>query len=139
MRRFPVIACLASTLLVLTGQSPACAGAETIQIDGESHHLVRMSHEESMERIPSFEAGMRRANIPGRIVICISGLDLPVRTGQGSHRYGAYCLLRQDGASITIQACNNETAGLFRLEAVDLTAASIANLAAFVRHHCYGG
>lgn len=138
MKRSPVIACLASTLLVLTWQYPACAGAETIQIDGESHELVRMSYEESMGQIPSFEAGMRRANISGRIAVCISGLDLPARKGQKSHRYGAYCVLKHDGSSTTVQVCNNQTAGLFRLDAVDLTTASLANLAGFVRHHCYG-
>ncbi|RDI61071.1 hypothetical protein [Microvirga subterranea] len=138
MRRFKVIACVASMLSVLPWQHPGCAGAETIQIDGESHDFVRMSHEESMGRIPSFATGMKRANISGRLAVCIAGLDLPVSTEQGDHRYGAYCLLRRDGASTTVQVCSHETAGLFRIEAVDLTTASIANLAGFVRRHCYG-
>ena len=139
MKRFQVIACLASTLSVLPWQHPAHAGPETIQIDGESHDFVRLSHEESMGRIPAFEAGMKRANISGRIAVCIAGLDLSGVMGQGFHRYGAYCLLRRDGTSTTVRVCNNETAGLFHIEAVDLTTASLANLAGFVRRHCYGG
>jgi hypothetical protein len=139
MRRRSVTAFLGSTLLALTCQRPVPAGAETILIDGESYSLVRMSHEESMGRVPSFEAGMTKANIPGRILICISGLDLPDGSGRGNHSYGAYCLLSRDSTLTTVQVCCDEVAGHFRLESVDLTRASIGNLAAFVRHHCYGG
>ncbi|WP_157961433.1 hypothetical protein [Microvirga flavescens] len=80
---------------------------------------------------------METRKIPGRIVQCISGLDLPV--GTGNHSVGSYCLLQTEKGLFPVQVCSDDLVGHFALEAVDLIAASTTNLASFIRKNCYGG
>ncbi|MGF9758430.1 hypothetical protein AAII07_24830 [Microvirga sp. 0TCS3.31] len=132
-------AALVLVLIASTWSELSFAAVEEITINGESYNLVRLSEDEVQQSIPKFEAEMKSRKLPGRIVQCISGIDLPVGTAHGNHSYGSYCILKNEGALTPVQICRDELVGHFKVAPVDLTTASIKNLANFIRANCYGG
>ncbi|MBJ6127116.1 hypothetical protein [Microvirga splendida] len=131
MRPGHVLATLASVLIIAASSRLSAANVEEIVLDGQTYTLVRLSEDEIKQLIPEFEAEMKERKLPGRIVQCISGIDLPVGT--------AYCVLRNEDVLTTVQICKDYMVGHFSVSPVDVTAASIWSLANFVRKNCYGG
>ena len=112
---------------------------DSVMIDGKPYMVKTLASPLREARTGSFDRDAQKHHVQGHISACDDVIAIPVGVANGNVSYGGTCFLVQDGQTSSIQVCNDEKTGHFKLQPIGATKPTHKDLEAFVAANCFGG
>ena len=80
-------------------------------VDGQSY----FPQSNPNNRNEAFNLDLQRKEPGAKITSCWKLIDVPVGTAHGNHSFGGYCALERSGKTSTVEICNDDMVGHFKM------------------------
>lgn len=127
-------------IAVLTRNEKYIIDDSSCELSGNGDTCVNtVTYRDPSIRIASFNKSLAEQKQSGRIISCSRLINLPVGTANSNNSYGGMCTLQDGAQRKTVEICNDDMFGHFRIQPATSQEVPSKGLIDFTYHYCFGG